>query len=382
MSHKIAKRDRAQDRIWERRDYWRVRRKIARLLPKERVASCHRYPVPKKGCHGQGVHICAHKETGASFFSNMMSCGLIWACISCAAKITERRKKEMIQVQEKIKETRFKTYMMTLTVPHAKHDKLRALMGRFFRALYFYFFNRKFWREYKVKIGLLQFVKSLETTNTVNGWHIHIHMLLVVDPINPETGEARERPEAAVILSHWQLACESAGLGVPNEHGVTITSHNAVSKYVSKWGLESELTKQHVKKGKNGSRSPFDLARDAALKDDGQAGELFREFYHCFKGRRQLVKSRGFDKFFGLDAEKTEKEIANEAVEDSTLEGTITWEDYKLVKFHEAEAEVLEAHEQSGMPGVWDVLDTLRELPSPYQEGMRKTREIGISRGS
>ena len=35
-------------------------------------------------------------------------------------------------------------------------------------------------------------------------------------------------------------------------------------QYVSKWGLEEEVTKGHLKKGLNGSLTPFDLLRAQA----------------------------------------------------------------------------------------------------------------------
>ncbi len=32
-------------------------------------------------------------------------------------------------------------------------------------------------------------------------------------------------------------------------------------KYVSKWGLEQEMTKGHIKKGREGGLTPFDLLK-------------------------------------------------------------------------------------------------------------------------
>ena len=275
-----------------------------------------------------------------------------------------------MKLKEQIKNTSIVPYMLTLTFRHTKADRLDDLIKSFFSALDFYFFNRSFWREYKKKIGLVHFIKVLEVTHGENGWHIHLHILLLVNSVDLDTGEWKIPPIDAEILPYWKEACSVAGLGIPDEHGVKISSHEAISTYIAKWGLESELTKQHMKKGRSGNLTPFDLARKCELENDIRSGELFQEYYRSFKGRRQMVKSRGFNKFFELDEEKTDDELANESTEDAVLIGKISYDDYNLVKWHEAEPEILEAAELNGMIGVWDVLSVLRVMRVPFLEGM------------
>jgi hypothetical protein len=372
LSHKVAKLERNE----KRRQIWALRRRVEKLLPNERVAGCQKYPIPEKGRKDTpGVHVCIHEKTGSSFFANLQSCGSVWACVFCAVKITEKRKAELLDLQVKLKDTRIIAYMLTLTFRHKRKEKLADLMKQFFMALDLRFFNRSFWRDYKEKIGLLHFIKVLEVTwSRENGWHIHIHMLLLIDPVDKETGELRDPPRDSEILEPWQSACKSAGLGVPDEHGVKVTSHNAISSYLAKWGLESELTKQHVKKGRPGHYSPFDLIRKCEFENDVHFGLLFKEYYRCFKGRRQMVKSRGFDQFFGIGKHKTDFELANEAVEDATIIGKISYEDYKFIKFHQCQPEILEAAEISGMSGVWDVIKALRDFPAPFRNDKDNSR--------
>ena len=68
------------------------------------------------------------------------------------------------------------------------------------------------------------------------------------------------------------------------------------ASYVSKWGLEHEMTKGHIKKGKTDSKTPFDLLRDYAEGDEN-AGKLFRIYFEAFKGTRQLNWSKGLKTF-------------------------------------------------------------------------------------
>ncbi|RIW97499.1 replication protein, partial [Acinetobacter baumannii] len=64
-------------------------------------------------------------------------------------------------------------------------------------------------------------------------------------------------------------ACEKAGLDQPSyEHGLDLRNGQKAASYVSKWGVEHEMTKGHIKKGKTDSKTPFDLLRDYAEGDE------------------------------------------------------------------------------------------------------------------
>lgn len=51
------------------------------------------------------------------------------------------------------------------------------------------------------------------------------------------------------------------------KHGLDLRDGKYASQYVSKWGLEHELTKGHIKKGKENSLTPFDLLQ-LSIDDD------------------------------------------------------------------------------------------------------------------
>ncbi len=130
-------------------------------------------------------------------------------------------------------------------------------------------------------------------------------------------------PDSA-LLSQWQAACFSAGVPVPNEHGLDLVAGNKAAAYVSKWGLEEEMTKGHLKKGKKeGHVSPFGLL-DLYEEGDEKAGELFVEYCETFKGKRQLSWTRGLREKMGLGQEKTDQEISEQPEEKSELFISIT----------------------------------------------------------
>lgn len=105
------------------------------------------------------------------------------------------------------------------------------------------------------------------------------------------------------------------------------------AQYVTKWGLDSELTKGHLKKGKK-SVNPWDLLRVHSLGldhpsiapelrevfqtldiDEKRAGGLFLAFFRAFKGSRQLYWSNGLRDKLGLKKEKSDKEVAEEQMD-------------------------------------------------------------------
>jgi hypothetical protein len=128
--------------------------------------------------------------------------------------------------------------------------------------------------------------------------------------------------------------CRKSGLEDPSEaHGVRIDDGERAAQYVTKWGMDSELTKGHLKKGRK-SVNPWDLLRVYALGldhnaiapelrevfvslgiDEKRAGALFLTFFKAFKGSRQLYWSNGLRDKLGLKKEKSDQELAEEEMD-------------------------------------------------------------------
>nr|MBK6000655.1 hypothetical protein [Acinetobacter baumannii] len=108
-------------------------------------------------------------------------------------------------------------------------------------------------------------------------------------------------------------------------HGLDLRDGTYADQYVSKWGIESELTKGHVKKGRNGGYTPFDLLQFSMYNEsvfEKDCGKLFQEFAIAMKGSRQLVWSRGLKALLELE-EKTDEELAEETEKDAISLRTI-----------------------------------------------------------
>jgi len=106
-------------------------------------------------------------------------------------------------------------------------------------------------------------------------------------------------------------------------HGLKLDDGSKASAYVSKWGLEDEMTKGHTKKAAKGE-TPFDFLR-AVLADssDKEAGRLFVEFAEAFKGKRQLTWSPDLKRRFGI-GEVSDEELAAKQDDLARLLGSLS----------------------------------------------------------
>ncbi|MDF9645043.1 hypothetical protein, partial [Bacillus cereus] len=62
-----------------------------KALPNERVSMCLRR------VNGSFVQVLKHKKTQKAFYDGLLVCSSVWNCPVCAAKISERRRKELKQ---------------------------------------------------------------------------------------------------------------------------------------------------------------------------------------------------------------------------------------------------------------------------------------------
>ena len=298
------------------------------ILPESRTAKCLRIRA-----HDCDVQVWKSKEHGTASYGGLQTCGSVWTCPVCAAKIAERRRVELLDAMELHKAQGGAVYLLTLTTPHQRGDVLAELLDQQGKALQSFLRDRKVKEVFK-EMGHIGQVRALEVTHgrkssRNNGWHPHFHILQFCQ-VNGS--EADRKDWTARLYMRWAAYCQKAGLGMPSyAHGIKLDDGTKASDYVTKWGLEDEMTKGHTKKGKAGGESPFDLLR-AALADrqDKQAMVLFREFSECFKGKRQLSWSNGLKARFFVD-EKTDEELAAEKDDRAVLLGLLSIDQWRDV---------------------------------------------------
>lgn len=121
--------------------------------------------------------------------------------------------------------------------------------------------------------------------------------------------------------------------------------------YVAKWGVAEELTKGHLKMGKEGSLSTWGLLMlaDDSSEQGKAAALLFRIFVKAFKGRHQLQWSRGLRDLLGLNDEPEESELAAMLEDSDKPICPISMSDWRLVRESWLQAKLMAAAELAGM---------------------------------
>ena len=157
---------------WER---FALKSVVNRLLPTSRTSKCCRWRVPK-----QALQVHRSTEHGKAFYSGLQVCASVWACPVCAAKISERRRAELVTAVALAKSMGLHVKLLTLTVPHGLGDELPVLLEQI----------RNAWRrtsstragdKLRKLLGIKGTIRALEVTHGQNGFHPHLHVLLFLE---------------------------------------------------------------------------------------------------------------------------------------------------------------------------------------------------------
>lgn len=310
---------------------------------KFRVCHCCR------SIQGEVVHVYRAPSGANASYTGIMTCGSGWTCPVCATKIGEVRREELSYANVMHVQAGGRVDLTTMTFPHERNEMtLAETMARFDKARqkfknsapYKAVFDRK-----KGKAGCIGCVTSMEITHGINGWHPHLHMLsFTARSINPE--------EIASLKKTWVNVLLKCGLGDNSkitdmiEHALDVRGGEDAANYIAKygreekWGITSELTRSHSKKGIGDSVTPFGLL---ALSDagDAAAGELFKEFAHVFLGRRLITFSPGLRAEFKMEEREDDDAAAQSDMETTDYVGTLKPEQWRVVLRADARAALL-----------------------------------------
>lgn len=327
-----------------------------RLLPDEAVASCMRAPLTSAVTVKETAH-------GGMTYGSVTRCGSVWHCPICSAAISARRAEELqMAVRAWLGTPGRSVLLLTLTTRHSRDDALPVLLGDFLAAEKAF----KQGRAYRALRKQLQgFVRALEVTHgEANGWHPHSHLLLFCKSPENEAMAAVE-----TVREAWYDALIKVGRDCTHV-GFDVRSGDAAADYVAKfghepadaaslWGAPQEMILAHHKAARIGGRNPWQMLADAAG-GDRRAGMLFREYAETFKGRRQLVWTRGLKAFFGVD-DVDDDELAGEMNDGpGPVLAIITKPDWSAVCRSRLRGLLLLAAEHEGVNGVERILAMAR----------------------
>lgn len=315
------------------------------LIPQERIKVCLRYHRPDM----TSITVNRHKTAKKAYFSGLMVCSSIWHCAVCAARISEVRRAELTRA------TNAWTggiMMVTYTASHKISTPLSEILKTVLDGTRAFKSGEKF-QKISEKFGWIGSVKALEPTYGKNGWHPHCHELVFLNhPLNEQALD-----ELQVILKqHWIAVLGRKGFVASTENGLVVSDDKYdLARYVAKfgheprmskddwknrWTLAHEVTKAVVKRAKQGGRTPQQLLIDY-IAGDFEAGEAWREYALCFKGKKQLTWSPGMRHLLHLAIEKSDAEIAETEEKDVEVYAQFSLDQWRQILRHDLRGEIL-----------------------------------------
>ena len=161
------------------------------------------------------------------------------------------------------------------------------------------------WTDAVKEFGILGVVVGQEVTySTVNGWHYHQHLSILVDGPD-EDSYARAKAAGAWLARAYTAHVRAAGGKVSDRHGWHVrvaADADDASNYTSKGSMAWEIAGGHKDETKTEtSLTPWDIAV-AASGGDRRMFACWREYMDVMPGTRSCVVSAALARKLGIAA--------------------------------------------------------------------------------
>lgn len=364
-------------------EFWRDNPVLARFELQEesrrilgyshRVSRCKRAKIalenPVIGWRG----FSQNGKTTASY-SNLQTCGNVWLCPVCAAKITARRLEELQTAVAQWQAAGNEVFLATFTLQHLAADSCASVLEALNNA------HQRFWgnragrnlaEDFKVRGK----VRGLEVTYTANGWHWHHHVMLFIEGLLPPNEQSNLEGDAGRA---WANEVAASGAFADSVHGFDLRRADSdISEYFTKhghlpkkpaWGIANEIASTPTKKAAAGGITPFELLAASGLGVES-AGRLFAEYALSVKGKSYLKWSKGLRAMLGLGAEKTDQEIAEELREPAVKYVHLESDTWKFIERNRLRGKILKWIAAGDWSAILNALDD-PDLPPVYFPGL------------
>ena len=300
------------------------RRIVSEVTRMKRVCACGRVIVGSDAHPGQvGVR---RTEDGIVGLAGLATCGSVWVCPVCNAKIMSRRALEIGAAVTTWESRGGRVGFVTMTMRHNAEQSLSLLWDSLA-----YGWGKvtagSQWIKDKDRFGIEGWVRVVEVTRTwANGWHVHVHALVF---LAPGKGEDDLQQLHGRMFGRWSRALQRRGLDAPLMLGqdarlVDGAADERIAEYLTKSrddatyriGLEMVHSQSKIARSSFSSMTPWELLTlvDEAT-DEAEflrALAAWHEWEEGSHGRRQIGWSKGLRDLLGLSVEKTDEEISEE----------------------------------------------------------------------
>lgn len=306
---------RAEKRRKRRRERHDLRYALRGVTRIGRIMQCGYTGVQSDGA-GPGLRLTQGTGGPVAGLSGLATCGSVWACPVCSARIATVRAGDLADVMRYAFRQGCEAAMVTLTMRHHQGQTLgqcwNALMTAWKAVT-----SGKSWVADRTTMAVRGWVRVVEVTKGEHGWHVHVHVLLIFDqPALP----SELRGLADRMWRRWNAALLRNGFDSVRGVGTDIRKASlrpgvsgGLHEYFVK--LSHEITGGHAKLARGSGRTPFQILSDAL--DAGEKADLeaWWEWESVSRGRRQIAWSKGLRQWAGVGAEQTDEEIAGADLE-------------------------------------------------------------------
>ena len=358
----------------KREQRFKHQRAAARLLPSSRTAQC----LWSVASNCNGVDVIHNEAEGRARYAGLQTCGSVWSCPVCSAKVSEIRRQELNDALAVARQKGLIPVLVSLTTRHKRGDSLASLLASLKKAKQRWANHRGF-ASLRSKNGgpLVGYITATEVTGGgVNGWHPHFHILMFFQCAT----EAEAIAKAETLRGPWLAGLKSEGLSGTGA-AFDVQGGSAAGNYITKWGAAEEVALGGKKKGRGDGRAPFQLLADYADNDDKQAGALFAEYAKEFAGYRQLVWSPGLKALFCIEDIADAKAAADEVrrADESKAEAQVGhFTPIEWGRYRSQRAMILRMAELAGAMGVDAAVQAIRNLKAQTVGGMGGTSMSGV----
>lgn len=313
---------------------YNLRNGLWKITNNHRVQGCGRTRITET------VTLRSNDDHTRVGYGGIATCGSVWACPVCTAKIAARRKTEVLRTCQYAIDNGYEVSLLTLTMRHNRGQSLAELWNALSYAWAAVTSGRP-WIRFRNNAGVVGFIKSTEVTfGEQYGWHVHLHVLVISEqtvyrPV--ATRHSKRRGDYAYLLpkqiigDRWAKALGRKGIeSVADRGGIdwdVARDSEAAALYVAKFGakaspaerLSSEVTLGAHKRARKENRTPWQILEDLVTYGLADDYEIWQEYEQTSSGRRAMTWSHGLRKWAGIGREQTDEEIAAEEIGDVAI---------------------------------------------------------------
>lgn len=307
------------DRYKKRRaERWKLRHALQTVTRVDRLRACGTRLISPN----DGVRL--KKRESTAYYEGVQTCGSIWLCPVCGAKVRQKRADEIAHGSLLHLERGGFLESSMLTIPHEMGNDLDEDWG-VLQAAVNAITRGKAWQTAVKRYSLAGYVRSMEQTHTANGWHPHAHLLWFFDR---ELSPTERAAFGAWVFGRFSDAVAEQGRPRPAEwlHRLyPVRSAAAISEYVAKAGLDDfaavddgsgrerpraigyEMARSDLKTGRSWEtsegtqkgRTPHQIAADYLAAPDPVAAvsdlRLWQEYEHAVTRKRRSAVRWSYD---------------------------------------------------------------------------------------